>query len=1342
MDTSCLETIVVGRVEPHIYAFSTDTIRNYLKVGDTYRPVSLRLQEWKKYFSEPQQQFAGSAKINDKVYFRDFEVHRYLEEKGKDRLKPNEISDGVYYSREFFKNATGDDVRNAIEDIKRDYGNSGKRKYKFYNAQDGLKEKDDYPRTETFDLRSNQQDTVDRFNEARANGRNNLLMYAVMRFGKSFTSMCCALAMDARLVVVVSAKADVENEWKRTVQSHIKFKDYIFVTKEYLADTDLHSKGKKFVVFLTLQDLQGDLVKEKHKELLQSDVDLLLVDETHFGARGEEYGKVLKGTKHKLDEDDFVDTKKAAESVKGFKAKITIHLSGTPYRILMGSEFQKEDIIAFYQFTDIVSEQQKWDEINRNKPEAEMQEDWKNPYYGFPEMIRFAFNPNKLSRQKLAELKQSGVNYAFSALLEPESIGKHKDGLHKKFKYEKEILELLQVIDGSGGKVDEELLGFLNYDKITKGQMCRHIVMVLPFCASCDAMEALIKANSAVLKKLNEYVIINISGVDAAQNYKSPKAIQNAIAQCEEEGKKTITLTVNRMLTGSTVPQWDTMLYLKDTASPQEYDQAIFRLQNQYIRTYKEGGKPNGDEIRYNMKPQTLLVDFMPDRMFRMQELKSQIYNVNTDASGNAHLQERLAKELAISPIIVLNKDKLIQVEANDILKAVSEYSKSRGVAEEVREIPVDLSLLEIEEVRQIIAKENKLGSKEGLSITANQGKGTNLNITDGNDPQPNKPENDSTLPAPANEKTEDIQDWTKRFQTFYSRILFFAFLTKSEVKSLGDIIKCRDEADNSRIIKNLGIDRQALVKIQKMNWAALRTLDYKIQNINTLSRDADTDPLKRCEVATAKFGKLGESEIVTPSHICDAMVALIPDDEWKNIVCSGSRVLDIASKSGEFPLAICRKLQSIGLNSEVFGKSILAIPTSSVAYEFTRRIYEELGLDVCCIAENFTSYDLLEVKNDSGQIDNAKISGILTQDRPFNSIKLDDAVKEGESNVKIEAIIGNPPYQVMANGDANGSDPIYHLFIDAGRRICDRGTLIHPGRFLFNAGKTPKDWNEKMLNDEHYKVERYWANASDVFPTVDLPGGIAVTYWNNNDTYTPIGSFVPYDCLRAILSKVTEQEANMLPTIMFPQTKYNLHNLYADYPHYKNVIGSGGTDKRLRPNAFDKLDVFVENTQPGMCGIQGLIKNKRVQRYIPRKYIEENPAIDKYNVLIPKANGSGAIGEISCTPLIGEPLISPPSFGYTGSFIGIGSFSTQLEASNCMKYIKSKFARAMLGTLKVTQDNPIETWANVPVQDFTSSGDIDWSESIPEIDRQLYKKYGLTPEEIAFIETNIKPME
>lgn len=137
------------------------------------------------------------------------------------------------------------------------------------------------------------------------------------------------------------------------------------------------------------------------------------------------------------------------------------------------------------------------------------------------------------------------------------------------------------------------------------------------------------------------------------------------------------------------------------------------------------------------------------------------------------------------------------------------------------------------------------------------------------------------------------------------------------------------------------------------------------------------------------------------------------------------------------------------------------------------------------------------------------------------------------------------------------------------------------------------------------------------------------------------------------------------------------------------------------------------------------------------RKYLERHPNFEKHKVVLPKSNGSGAIGEVLSTPLVGEPLV-----GHTQSFISFGAFDNEGEAQNCLKYIKSKFARTLLGVLKVTQDNNPETWSKVPMQDFTPQSDIDWTKSIPEIDRQLYAKYGLDEQEIAFIEEKVKAME
>jgi hypothetical protein len=431
IDLTILNELIIGRVEPQIYAFTTETIPNYLKVGDTYRPIETRLNEWRKHFPNLEKKFENVAKVDDQTFFRDYAVHFFLEnELKRRRLERNALKDIPYYSNEFFENATEQDLQNAIEDIKKGHQNNDS-KYQYYRFDEShIPITHTYSRIENYKPRPNQQKTVDNFREAINKGRKNLLMYAVMRFGKSFTSMCCAIEMEAKLVVVVSAKADVKEEWKKTVESHIKFDGYSFLDSDSLlkSETIIADKQKakeKIVLFLTLQDLQGDSIKSKHAALFENQIDLLLIDETHFGARAIEYGKVLKEEKLsavaikselKLNDSTLDDVEL---TTKVFNAKIRIHLSGTPYRILMNSEFTNEDIIAFYQFTNIAEDQQKWDSENLNKDEVK---EWDNPYYGFPQMIRFAFNPNESSRKKMEELKKNGITYAFSELFKPQSI--------------------------------------------------------------------------------------------------------------------------------------------------------------------------------------------------------------------------------------------------------------------------------------------------------------------------------------------------------------------------------------------------------------------------------------------------------------------------------------------------------------------------------------------------------------------------------------------------------------------------------------------------------------------------------------------------------------------------------------------------------------------------------------------------------------------------------------------------------------------------------------------------------------------------------------------------------
>lgn len=177
---------------------------------------------------------------------------------------------------------------------------------------------------------------------------------------------------------------------------------------------------------------------------------------------------------------------------------------------------------------------------------------------------------------------------------------------------------------------------------------------------------------------------------------------------------------------------------------------------------------------------------------------------------------------------------------------------------------------------------------------------------------------------------------------------------------------------------------------------------------------------------------------------------------------------------------------------------------------------------------------------------------------------------------MKFDFVIGNPPYQDTTTGENETfAPPVYNKFLDSAYQVADKVEMIHPARFLSNAGSTPKDWNKKMLDDEHLKILYYEQDSSKVFGNTDIKGGITVTYRDKTKDYGAIEVFSPYEELRSINSKVSAISKKSIKEIIYTQNRFNFDNLYLVHPEYKSVIGSGGKDRRFRNNIFEKFQVF-----------------------------------------------------------------------------------------------------------------------------------------------------------------------
>ena len=360
-------------------------------------------------------------------------------------------------------------------------------------------------------------------------------------------------------------------------------------------------------------------------------------------------------------------------------------------------------------------------------------------------------------------------------------------------------------------------------------------------------------------------------------------------------------------------------------------------------------------------------------------------------------------------------------------------------------------------------------------------------------------------------------------------------------------------------------------------------------------------------------------------------------------------------------------------------------------------------------------------------------------------TIKVNDIKRKqtkSQTIMKFDVIIGNPPYQEESVGDQQTMQPpVYHFFINEAYKLGDIVELIHPARFLFDAGATPHSWNMKMLNDSHLKTIWYEENGKKIFPNQDIKAGVVCTYRNIKINYGPIEIFTKFPELNSIIHKVKGKEGfSSISSIVVSRTAYRFTNvMHEEHPEAKSQL-SNGHAYDVSTNIFDRLPQIFHHTKPNdnndYIGILGRTESERIVMYIRRDYIKQVSNLDSYKIFLPKASGTGVFGETITVPIVGDIAV-----GNTETFISIGNFESRTQADNCRLYICSKFARALLNVLKTTQDITPQKWRYVPLQDFTPSSDIDWSKSVAEIDEQLFDKYGLDEQERNFIKTKVKEM-
>lgn len=497
-------------------------------------------------------------------------------------------------------------------------------------------------------------------------------------------------------------------------------------------------------------------------------------------------------------------------------------------------------------------------------------------------------------------------------------------------------------------------------------------------------------------------------------------------------------------------------------------------------------------------------------------------------------------------------------------------------------------------------------------------------------------------------------------------------------------------------------------------------------------------------------LANLSSDEVFTPPQLVNRILDLLPADLWSD---KNARFLDPGCKSGVFLREIAKRLDK-GLEKQIpdrqkrmdhiFKNQLHGLGITQLTALLSRR-------SVYCSKTANGKYSVCEAfKDPQGNIvfkrvehtwENGRCSfcganeanyerGVELETHAYQFIHTDKP--EEVFNMKFDVIIGNPPYQLSDGGGMGSSAlPIYHKFVQQAKKLNPRFlTMIVPSRW-FTGGRGLDEFRDEMLHDKRIRVIHDFINAGDCFPGVEIKGGVCYFLWDRDNKgdcriYTHEGDKIVSESERPLLEEGAET------FIRYNEAISILHKvLKLKEDSFASIISANdpfGFDVRVEDSYRRVKPKFKKEPFKNSVLFYYYGWKKEGIGHIDRKSIKKNVEwIDKYKVYIPKAWGIGNLSQDWLNPFLGTP-----DSCCTETYLVIGPFDKKQTAENVISYTQTKFFHFMLSLVKITQNTMKKAYSFVHLQDFTES----WT------DEKLYKKYGLTKDEIAFIESMVRPME
>ena len=779
---------------------------------------------------------------NDGTKFRDHQIHSILEKKGHSKHK-------IYQENLLLKNDTEwfhIDVDKAINLIE---------KYK----QGFNPEQIDIDRFQDFSMRPEQEAAVlkteNYFLKSDKSSASEVLWNAKMRFGKTFTAYQLMKKMNFTKTLILTYKPAVEDAWKKDLEHHVDFNDYVFLRGEALSSIDKYLQdSQKIVAFASYQDLLGEKdedneIKDRHIQLFDTHWDIVIIDEFHYGSSTKKAQELIRERAENKqeekeilkdllsEEEELAKDEEISEEVEKFIEKSAtsdyrLFLSGTPFRAIADSKFEKDSIFN-WTYTDEQKAKEKWDIDYPDKKDN-------NPYRSLPQIQMYLYKVSEdlIDAGKFEDKDEFSLNHFFKAkgskFIKESAVSKWLNLISGV------IRPHVEIADDIGNEVETKPS---QYPFDHEGELVNELDHTLWYFNRVDSAKAMKKLleNHSIFKT---YHIILAAGKGLKSGVEAVEPVLNAI----DNNKKTITLTVGKLTTGVSVPKWKAVLFLRDTESPENYFQTAFRAQTPYK-----------NKLTGYLKERCYIFDFSPNRSLKL--LTSYSEKLTTDSHLTTS-EERIAEFIKYLPVLKVAGNSMVSMDARSVLTFDLSGIDAKGLGErfiERKNIVVTREVIDAinstpeaqDRCREIFEKIKMFKRFAGASdkemqnsdvdvanLDVNNNKIKNLETKETSSEKEEKEKKKETDAAEKELKSER-EKTRELLKTLLSRVPIFMYLTDATEENLEQVlVETKKDlfrkttgitTDDFRYLRDVG-----LIRIDSIDGYILKFVQLENQNFET----------------------------------------------------------------------------------------------------------------------------------------------------------------------------------------------------------------------------------------------------------------------------------------------------------------------------------------------------------------------------------------------------------------------------------------------------------------------------------------------------------------------------